>query len=1279
MCRKVCVTKSFVAITVMVIGVAASSSSAEYKTTFDYMLTVHRDWVTPHIPWAKPYAHGKPHVLYICGPVGAPREIVELSERLDIDFDVVIGASGHELAVRDAASDPYTAFVTPMRPLGRRTAVAENLEKPWDVIVFGQTLLTAIEEPQRRIILEKIKQGAGMVLVYFDGLPTEIMAQLKPVKGADALLEGIPIRQNPGFIACRTFLPQDKKDKPIVRLYQLGKGRVAIIDYGYFYSPPSGLAHVNHGLTPWVANWPFYAQASYKYSTGGAILKSLHEYPEMSRRFPIYDWTVQVHYEYALMLPARVILWATGRMEPQVRFANLPEVAVIDKANKDSGISIEIIAGVLTTADIRYVFRHESGDELAAGILEDQTIGPARKKLTVPVPATLPACRAFCELQIVSAKGVEAWGAVPMEIRNPATVAIKSFDQTKYEIGQMATVTLNFSKEALGKMVAISGYDYFRREIIRTIPVAVEDTTQTVGFTVPAIDNLALVLHARLLDKDGTLLARTSDRTLTINQDKFRRANFPVVVFDTETGGYLEALLSERMRRIGINAEVVYPGSQNIEDAVFWDMMPLPFLGSTGKFQYGTGDEALIKRQLDYYPARAKYLDKYPILAYNFGDELHMGSGGFDLGTDEHWHKRFLVFLRDKYKTIDALNNAWASQYKTFDEIPPLKVEEARKTEAYSVILERWAFLQQQWAQFFIDAKAKIRQSVPDAPVGWEGSGSDAPSLWANFRVLGPEVEMWGPYQHNECDLAAGILFRSFVPRRVLTGYWWGGYASMREPKTLSYLLWNHAVRGANMMFLYHAVGPEGIFGADCTPSHHLLLQLENLRKMITEIGPLVGKSYWVPDPVAIYWSVSSQVGRVLHGGRDIRWDALHGLVHALCHAGYDPSFVDSQSDLAPEKYKAIILYDAQCLSDDEVKKLAEYVRQGGVLITDVPPASCTELGVARKTPPLDDLFGIKRDPEKCPPGFVKVRRANARMRTTYNGRPIRLSLLSNEGPCDVHVVEGVVVGDEAQVLGESINEIPVFITKKTGRGQTILMNMTFDTYFGMHNAVPYTPLGTECEVRRKVAFPGAMARFVEDMLRSVDVAPQVQVLREDRPLQNIRHSLHRNGQDLVLSIACLPIQAKGEAIALLLRRYHVVDMRSGKYLGYTKRIPVIVGPGEGAVFSLLERRPELPIVTPVKQTVKRGQPLSLTISLPETGREINVLKIVTIGPREKKVDWLCKTWSTNDKRITFTAPMAWNDPLGRYQVTVADVSTARSVTVTFDLVENCKTPKGNK
>src|SRR5512143_3837965 len=48
---------------------------------------VTEEYVSPHIPWAKPYAGGKVRALFIV-PRYSVREIIELAERMDLDYQV---------------------------------------------------------------------------------------------------------------------------------------------------------------------------------------------------------------------------------------------------------------------------------------------------------------------------------------------------------------------------------------------------------------------------------------------------------------------------------------------------------------------------------------------------------------------------------------------------------------------------------------------------------------------------------------------------------------------------------------------------------------------------------------------------------------------------------------------------------------------------------------------------------------------------------------------------------------------------------------------------------------------------------------------------------------------------------------------------------------------------------------------------------------------------------------------------------------------------------------
>lgn len=1251
--------------------VLSTTAMGEYRTMTDFMLRVNRDWVTPHQSWGKPYANGTPHVLYICPKLAAPREIVELSERMNLSFDVVITDRGDHLGVPEFKKDVFTAHTRAMLIEGRIKELDQKLDQSWDVIVLGHMRYSAIPPKLREKLKKKVRRGTGLVLVYDGGFPESFEKQLVETTGAKEILTGIPIEQNPGYIACQTFRPKDQKAKPIVRLYTLGKGRVAVIDYGHFYSPPVGQNGPAYGLTPWVVHWPMRGWDSTKIKAGG-VLSSLSESgnEKMIKRYPLYSWSTPVDYEHALMLPARTILWASRKMQPTVSFVKAPKTVKFDQTKKDNSITYQVISQRPMSVDLHYTFRSAIGDVLAEGTLKGQALSNKPTDVVIEAPKTLPVCKAFCEVKVVSDRGAEAWAATPVTITGPATMTIESRAKSKVEIGQTIKVPMCFSPAAVGKKVILSGWDTHRREVLRTRPLEITGQKMSVDVVVPNVDTLLVLLQGQLVDSRGTVLALSSQSKVVINQQTVRRDNFPVVMWDREIGGYLEQLSSLQVRKLGANVEISYPAFQNDEDALYRNTMILPMISSLEEFKYGTGDLELIKRQMEYYRQGGKFLRRYPMLAYNFGDEINMGHGGFDLGTDKHWHKRFVAFLKKKYQTIGSLNKAWGSNLEAFSAIVPMKLQQARKDKFPALIIERWAFLQREWAQFFADAFDAIRKEDPQAYVGWEGMGSDDPRLWASWRRLGPLVDMWGRYQHNECDLVTGTLFRSFVPRRVLRGYWWGGYLSMRKPSALRYLLWNHVVQGANAMFIYQTFGGEGIFGVDFTPSYHLRLQMGDLKKVITEIGPLAGKSRWSPDPIALYWSLPSQIAREILGGRNIRWDVQHSLLHLIHHSGYVPSFVDGKSALDPKKYKAIVLYDAQCLSDLEVEKLTAYVRQGGTLIADVPPATATELGRPRSQPALDHLFGITRNQAKTPPELVALSPAKVALRTRFNG--VKVQLVRPDGqPVEVAVSQELSLKGAARAYGKTDNNVPVMIVNKTGAGRTILLNMTLDGFFNpVAERDHYSPFGAECEVLRKVVYPEAMPRFFEQLMASLGITAQAKTLSNGRRVSNIRTSIYRNGADQLLALACLPIQQEGNAIAQLSKPYHVVDLKTRKYLGQMDQIPFKLGPGVGHAYSLLRQRPSKPTVRLSARTLRPGDALSLTITPAKRGQRVNVLKVVTTGPDGKVLPWLSKTFASSGPSAVFSAGLAWNDPAGIYQIRVLDVASGMEASVSFELTK---------
>lgn len=119
------------------------------------------DVVTPHIAWAKPYCT-PPKVLFITHRQ-AMREVVELSQRLDMDYRVFAmdgpGSFGETGIGVDASwrlvrGNSYDELAVRLR---------EDLARPYDVIVIGNIAWSKLPLDCRYEILKKVKAGTGLV------------------------------------------------------------------------------------------------------------------------------------------------------------------------------------------------------------------------------------------------------------------------------------------------------------------------------------------------------------------------------------------------------------------------------------------------------------------------------------------------------------------------------------------------------------------------------------------------------------------------------------------------------------------------------------------------------------------------------------------------------------------------------------------------------------------------------------------------------------------------------------------------------------------------------------------------------------------------------------------------------------------------------------------------------------------------------------------------------------------------------------------------------------
>ena len=125
-------------------------------------------WKTYHVKWLKPLSEGRLKVLFII-PFSSSREVVELAQRLDLDYTVIMNA-GRSSWARGGGGGGGAAPTTLMGV--EADAVLEeiasqrlNLLFRYDVIVIGKVSWEVIPKKYRTLILKHVERGTGLTYV----------------------------------------------------------------------------------------------------------------------------------------------------------------------------------------------------------------------------------------------------------------------------------------------------------------------------------------------------------------------------------------------------------------------------------------------------------------------------------------------------------------------------------------------------------------------------------------------------------------------------------------------------------------------------------------------------------------------------------------------------------------------------------------------------------------------------------------------------------------------------------------------------------------------------------------------------------------------------------------------------------------------------------------------------------------------------------------------------------------------------------------------------------
>ena len=178
------------ALTVVVaLLIAVSAQAVDDRHPGDYVLNIDTSYATPHTTWASPYAQGTLKALFIIPQRDAAREVVELYQRMDLDFEAFVVPDSESIG----SDDRYSENVQGLSTDEQLASLRVKLQGDYDVIVLGNFDFDAIPADLQYEILRKVAEdGTGLVFGYWRDTKRDLRRY--PIEGvAESLWEGTPL------------------------------------------------------------------------------------------------------------------------------------------------------------------------------------------------------------------------------------------------------------------------------------------------------------------------------------------------------------------------------------------------------------------------------------------------------------------------------------------------------------------------------------------------------------------------------------------------------------------------------------------------------------------------------------------------------------------------------------------------------------------------------------------------------------------------------------------------------------------------------------------------------------------------------------------------------------------------------------------------------------------------------------------------------------------------------------------------------------------------------
>lgn len=1143
---------------------------------------------TPHTKWAKPYARGSLRVFFLTPFTAAAREATELWQRMDLR---VFGETTMETTMLSRETGCFSD-VLDTRPAEKLARMRRKLEDRYDVLVCGNFRFGALPLELQYRILEKVAQGAGLVFVY----PHDARADLfrHPADGASQITSGVPFAGLPYFTT--TFLKnagvKSVADVPgrVVQTYTLKRGRVAVIDYA--------------------------AACDIRPCGGGPGLTPMEP----------FSFDVPTYYDYYLSLVAKAILWAANKS---------PEVHIIGLPPDGKGI----VAGELPRT-VTLTLKNDLAESLAAtmtvrirdplGVNEalttlKATLKPGNNDAALALPALKGGVH-FVDVMVSSKRGQEDWASVSLRVQPPVEIGEVTMDAPSFLAGAGATGAVSLATPVPQKPVyrlRVLGLDNYGREFAqREYPLS--PGTGSVRFELPLAGAVSLAGRARVQVLARRTVVDQKERLFVV--DKPTLHEYPAMMWG-RIPGILGHYAQQRLREAGFCAHLTGPDAATASQLALDDLRLVPYcyrIGEGGLSLEPKARQAAVQRVSEI----ARELRDYHPLIYSLGDENYIPP---DFGFKSEDRPAFREFVRRKYGTLQALNQAWRTKLTSLDEAEPVPLSAAKAEKQYTQFHDTEAFREFCYADMHHLLAEAIRKEAPGARVGAEGSET------RDLEQTIGRLEFWGPYR----NLYDNTLLRSLAPRELVRGNWFGGYRSQRNtPLYLPNFLWDSFLDGNNLIEYFAVNTVECIFNTDLSWAYWTEWFWPDFQQILNGLGQAMAASDYDDEGVAIHhsqscWHASALDGTLTNIGAD-----NEGLLRLLNDLGAQHSYLPRSAieadALRKRGVRLLFLPYSQAVSSREAEGVRAFVEAGGVVVADVRPGVMDEECHPLPSGQLDDLFGVRQGQAPQPKTGTARIEGSLRGSEKTVGEPLSLKAVTADASLTV---------ETGKALG-NCEGIPAVVTNRAGKGMAVLLNFPFGVY----------GVGDERGL--------ALQELTRQLLLAAGVTQGAKVVGADGNLvAGCRIARFRRGKTKLLGALLHPEGTTSTPVAATLelaQSANVHDIRAGRSLGFKRSLSVTLQPAHASVFGLLPYTVSR-LEVKVPSRAEAGKPLSVGLQLVTEGKarpEGHVVRLNVFGPDGKERRFYAQTLYPKAEQIQAAVPFALNDDAGTWEVCGRDVVT---------------------